>query len=437
MDIKTRNRIFYALCGVFIVAGTGLVFYAQGWRPDIATFEFKKVGGIYLKSFPSDAKIFLDGKYTDKKPGLLNRGRFIDNLFPKTYRLSLSKDGYLDWSENIQVYPSLVSEIKYAILVPKKSVSAYDGYIKNFSVLNDWLIVSSGTALASGNSRLAGSHVLWQDQVSKSVFTENPAEKTYFVNYFSGSNETSTPLNPKLNSFGINPRNIAEITRDTGISGAAIFRTGTRIFSFNSQNGEITQLIFSTSTITQLGVSPSWIAWTTFDSAKGNSNLWFYWRPQRSLQSKIELEGKTTRLSFSNKGDLGILQEDGSFYIGKPGVKPEKTASDAKNFSFSDTGDTVSVLESQAIEIFSLTSEEGYWRFRISDAGRIEKLEWYADENHLFVVYPEKIMFLDISDEGLENFLKAADGGQGHYDTQSNTLYFIKNNELRKIFFPR
>ena len=66
-----------------------------------------------------------------------------------------------------------------------------------------------------------------------------------------------------------------------------------------------------------------------------------------------------------------------------------------------------------------------------------ERVEWHADENHLFVVYPEETKFLGLEDESIENFTPVASGKQAHYDGKSNAFYFVKNGELRKLQFAK
>ena len=55
MKLQTRKRIFYVFLLLFIVIGTVVVLYAEGWRIDFATMEAKKAGGIYIRSYPENA----------------------------------------------------------------------------------------------------------------------------------------------------------------------------------------------------------------------------------------------------------------------------------------------------------------------------------------------------------------------------------------------
>ena len=438
MNIRTRNNIFYALCAVFVTAGAFVVFYAQGWRFDLEPFGFNKVGGIYLRSFPDDAAIFINGKYVDKKPGLLNRGRFINNLFPKNYKLTLKSGGYYDWTENIQVSPSLVSELKYVVLIPKNYETAYEGLVKNFYAANGQLIINTGNSLVYGGKKIKGGKLIWQDSASKIVLTENISSKTYFINYLSENTATSTNLNEKIALYGINPANIREIIKDHGTSGGSIIRTAASIFSLNISTGEISKLTSSSSTISKIAVSPSWIAWINYNSVNGKSLLTFYNRASGEMTVKTAIAGQAVKIDFRNNDELGILQNDGNFYIASSeNNQPGKTAEGVRDFEFSPKGNLVSLLENETLEIFAFNGDKDYWRFRLPEAQKIERVEWHADENHLFVIYPEETKFLGLEDKSIENFAVVADGKQAHYDADSNTFYFIKDGELRKLQFAK
>ncbi|MDO8664144.1 MAG: hypothetical protein Q7K44_01130 [Candidatus Liptonbacteria bacterium] len=450
MTKRTRNTIFYALCAVFAAVGTIVVFYAQGWRLDFETFGFRKVGGIYLRSFPEDTLVFINDKKVDKKPGLLDRGRFVGNLFPKNYKITFVSDGYLDWIEHIQVSPSLVSEIKYAVLVPKNSENAATGTIKNFWADNDRLIIGSGSGplLLNGN-KIKGNAVVLQNGDSDIVLTENVSPKTYFINYLSGDTPTSTILNQKLIAYGIQLSNIKEIVKDPAFGNQAILRTTDKIFSLDLRNGEISKLASSSLPISEMAASPSWIAWTSPDLKTGKTILTFYNRTSHSVQSQTNIAGKLTKLFFRNDDELGILQSDGGLYTissgGQPAQagRPQKLASDVRDFEFSPNSNKVVALENQALEIFAFNREKDYWRFRLpAQAGlpeteKIERVEWYKDENHIFIIYPDEIKFLDLNDKNLENFPTIVNGSKFRYDVKSNTLYFLKENRLKKIVFPK
>lgn len=155
MTRKARRLLFYALVAVFLVLGAGIVLYAQGWRFDFATGRVDKVGAIFVRAFPADASISLNGKPAQSQVGFLSRGTLISDLFPKNYKLKLSKNGYDGWQENVSVAPSLVTELKYAVLVPQNATSVAPGTIPGILALESSTARIAGETLAAYAIKLA------------------------------------------------------------------------------------------------------------------------------------------------------------------------------------------------------------------------------------------------------------------------------------------
>ncbi len=124
MARSTRRRIFYTLVALFVVIGGGVVGYAQGWRLNFVSWtiwRFEKIGGIYIRSYPESAAVYLNDKSVQNQSGFLSRGTLISDLLPRTYRVTLEVPGYETWREDAVVEPSLVVQFKYAVLVPASS----------------------------------------------------------------------------------------------------------------------------------------------------------------------------------------------------------------------------------------------------------------------------------------------------------------------------
>ncbi|MCR4328693.1 MAG: hypothetical protein NUV53_04250 [Patescibacteria group bacterium] len=118
MTFRTRTLLFYGFCAAFAIIGTIAVLYAQGWRVNTNPWSIGKVGGIFIKSQPRDITITLDGESVTNTSWLLQNGTFINNLFPKTYLLTLEKNGFSLWSRHVVVAPSFVTELSNVVLVP-------------------------------------------------------------------------------------------------------------------------------------------------------------------------------------------------------------------------------------------------------------------------------------------------------------------------------
>src|SRR3989344_8596314 len=102
MTVKTRRILFYVLFFLFIVFGSALSAYSLGIKLDFRTLSLSGTGGIYLKSEPPDAYIFLDGKQVENQDGLLQSGTLIDNLVENFYHVTVTKNGYFDWEKEVK-----------------------------------------------------------------------------------------------------------------------------------------------------------------------------------------------------------------------------------------------------------------------------------------------------------------------------------------------
>jgi len=113
MTRLNRRLVFYSFILIFLLATPPTIFYAMGYSFDWQKKVLVKTGGLYLKSSPSNARIILDGKDNKNTPKLISR------LLPKTYKISITKDGSFPWEKNLEIKPQLVEEARNIILFPK------------------------------------------------------------------------------------------------------------------------------------------------------------------------------------------------------------------------------------------------------------------------------------------------------------------------------
>lgn len=278
MTRNARRRLFYALLALFLVFGTGIVLYAQGWRFDFSTGKFGEVGAIYVRSFPDYAQITLNGKPIQSQVGFLSPGTLISNLFPKNYEVGLSVPGYDRWTEKAAVAPMLVTEFKYAVLVPQNATDTASGTKAIILTLQSSTRAIASAAIAARHLTLAGGNLLI---------------------------------------------------------------------------------------------------------------------------------GSTT------------------------------LANDVRSFSLSADGTTVAALENKSIEVFSFNNRSTYYRFNLPNLANIKQLVWYRDDEHLFVIYPNSISFLDLADTSLVNFTTiGTEISFAAYDPDANVLYVTQQRKLKEYRFP-
>lgn len=85
----------------------------MGYSYDWETNDLIQTGGVYLKSKPVQAQIFINDQNKKTSPRLISR------LAPKTYTITLTKDGYFPWQKNLTVSPKMVTEARNVILFPQ------------------------------------------------------------------------------------------------------------------------------------------------------------------------------------------------------------------------------------------------------------------------------------------------------------------------------
>src|SRR3989344_2271879 len=120
MTIKTRRVLFYGLAMLFVVVGTSVIFYSSGWRFDFETLTINRLGALFFEIQPDHATIAIEKTPYQFNPGLLKSGLLIANLFPKTYTVKVTKEGYQPWTKELPVRPSLVTEVSPILLLPEK-----------------------------------------------------------------------------------------------------------------------------------------------------------------------------------------------------------------------------------------------------------------------------------------------------------------------------
>ncbi len=112
MTRQVRRIIFYIFVLFFIILVPVIILYAQGYTFDWEKKTILPTGGVYLKSYPSRAEIYINDKLRGKTNG------FVKRLTPKVYNIKISKNDYHTWEKNISVKPGLVTRIGNIFLVP-------------------------------------------------------------------------------------------------------------------------------------------------------------------------------------------------------------------------------------------------------------------------------------------------------------------------------
>ena len=440
MTLRTRRGLFYGLIALFLIAGTSIVLYAQGLRFDLTTGKISKIGAIYVRSYPKDATITLNGKLIENKSGFLSAGTLISDLFPKTYNVKLAEAGFAPWQESVSVLPSLVVSLKYSVLIPQNATTTATGTTLHFIATPGIITKENAAETITSNGKVVGVGTLASSTLDGHAFLSvdaNGNERLY-----DRDTSTSTNISAMLQKDGISGAMIQSIILDPRDSSAIIVLGQKKIWLLDPDQNSLTliETVPAKETLSPaLAIGNSLIAWTRFADASTTSEIMLYDRGSGTLrETATTFPGVTQKLAWIRGNTLGILQDNGSLSLFDAGADTAQTlASDAKDFSATNDGTLVAVLEHQSTEIFNLDDPTGYFRFNLPDVARAQQLTWYRDGDHLFVTYPDHISFLDFQDLSLTNFATVANGTAPSYDPNSNVLYFIDpQSQLMQLSFP-
>jgi hypothetical protein len=437
MDPRKRTLLIIFLTFLFCLLGIFLVFYAQGYRIDFKTFNILKVGGIYVKTYPQKAHIFLDKKIVNRGFSLFDSGVLINSLFPKKYLLEIKAPDYKDWKRHILVKPSLVSEVKYAVLVPKNEVSVLKSDIKSFLIFpnENFLITNFKNELIFNSFTLKGNEIKNISSDFEKVLTYDSKNKIYWLNNLKISSSTNLnlilkSLNPKLSFENIiftkeNPNELVLWDKN-------------KINLLDLNKNKLTILATSTTSslpILNIDSFKIWLVASDFDSKNNISNFYIFQKNSFSLNNKFSLPFKNVKLFLKNN-DLFILQSDGALYKYNLILQDNvKIASDVLDFYLSPDGRMLAVQESNALEIFDLKDKTEYFKFNMPESKDIKRMEWFRDNRHLFLYFEDAVKFLEVEDLEKENIQTIINSSNASYDFQKNKFYFVNGDILKYIEF--
>jgi hypothetical protein len=109
---ETRRLIFIVFLGIFIIAAPVIILYAWGFNFDFKEKTFVDTGGIYLKSIPSGAEIYINDIPRSET------NNFIRRLAPQIYEIRVIKDDYHVWQKKLIVESGIVTKANNIFLVP-------------------------------------------------------------------------------------------------------------------------------------------------------------------------------------------------------------------------------------------------------------------------------------------------------------------------------
>ncbi len=440
MTYRTRSFLFYVLLAVFLVGGAGVVFYSQGWRVDLHTFALKKVGALYVRTFPKDAALTLDGKPVENKSWLLRDGTLIDSLFPKTYTLDIVAPGFESRHETLSVKTGTVTERKYAVLVPTEAVPlAGTSSTAAMWLLPDTTVVrkTTGSKLVMPEGELPGVEVAAWSENARYVLTRTSAND--YVRTDRRNSATTTITRTPTSRTSLHTASFW-VTND----GEVVAETTSTLAVLNPvalPDGLIASYP-ATVRIGEVALDPDTktIAWTTEDTTTGAARLAISTLSLPIREVHVEVPAPIVQLSWIDGTHVALLDARGSLavYDTNRNQTVEIAHSIRGLFAWSPANDAVAVRGDGYIEVIPLVNEREGITIPMKDEGRIQHLVWYHDLHHLLAIYPDRTDIIE-TDQGAEQTIRTViDAGDTDvaYDFESNILYGLKGAQLDTIPFP-
>ncbi len=103
----SKRFLLTVLILIIIAVGAGVaVFFTKGYRVSPTTGTILGTGIISVTSIPDQASVYID----DRLAGATNDN--IKSLPPKEYKVTIKKEGFIDWQKSVKVEQGLVTDIK-------------------------------------------------------------------------------------------------------------------------------------------------------------------------------------------------------------------------------------------------------------------------------------------------------------------------------------
>lgn len=113
-DIVIRYTAFYISLAAYFVLLPIILSYSLGYHIDYHKLRIYKMGILSLRSAPSGASIYINGKVRqDITPAR------IEELKPGTYAVEVKREGFYPWQKELAIRPNMVTRAENIILFPK------------------------------------------------------------------------------------------------------------------------------------------------------------------------------------------------------------------------------------------------------------------------------------------------------------------------------
>jgi hypothetical protein len=176
MKEKLARIISLITIPVLLALGTvGVYLYAKGYRLDIPNGSIEQTGVISVKTLPRKAAITLDGV------GKGNTPKTISGITPGLYTVTLTKEGYFDWTMEVRVDAEALVPIETVLFRKEPEASTiYPAETETDTVSGSPSRKINGFHTDTGNTLVVFSTILTGQEGNTLELWTYPAQKRFW-----------------------------------------------------------------------------------------------------------------------------------------------------------------------------------------------------------------------------------------------------------------
>jgi hypothetical protein len=476
MAVFYRKLFFWIFVLLFLTTTPAAILYSQGFRFDQYKRIFIHSGSITVKSTPSSANIYLNGKLQSSSAfNIINNSTTINGLRPGSYNLKVSADGYGTWEKNVDVHSGVSTEFWNIVLAPQKlspkelSADGVERYFpspfgknvayvkKNADILEIWSIIRSSNVSALILSQKdfdfssdALENIEWNTKETLFIVPVEHGGKSDFIVLDSEKGQDPIYLSQiagfsEMDHVRWSPANQNEIyfvakPQDDSQDNLYRMNLGTRK----------PEIILD-------GIK-------AYDLSKNS----IYFLQQNNIIYKTDLDGKNenqlvlapidlsnadekTRLIAYDDNRQAIVSESGKLYIHNNGETTgdtlKKIADGIKSVQFSNDGKKLLYWSDNEISVLFLRKWDVQPRRDENEIQQVVRLSfpmknvfWYRDYEHIFFSTQNSVKIIDLDSRDRratdDIFKYNAESFLSSYDSANGIYYYVDEIKgTKKLFY--
>lgn len=414
-----------------------MVFYSQGYRFDYKTIAIQKVGGVFVKSEPSDTLIFLDGAEVKNQSWFLQSGTLINNLVPGAYTLEVKKDGYRPWRKTVTIESSLVTEADAVTLIPEKEPTLLDSGIRDAQISGKNIIEQevSGTIIINRARLAATGTLLAVSPDGASGLFMRATSKSYFIRDLKDGSPT---LNISLLFNNLKER-ILQSPGTAILTNVAYYPNDSQKFFLSTDRAvylmdkeKLTLALLDNAGVHYFKVTDRGLFWVN-----DKSELRKYTFENRDRATIMTDASDVTDIQTwqnSEGGGFAVLKKNGLLFLfDQTFAQKQEIASQAALMAFSPDNQRVAFIDkNNQINIQNLTKQKKKISFVLPIAGIIDAFSWQRDSQHLFIHSGAGKLYFTETDGimPVNNYLLVNEVGKYIYNGDVETLFMLRDTDL-------